>query len=66
MALNLYQPLPEQVPPDNATGWVADLLRARQQGWAIHSIRDMQGLLDFARAFARLHYAPVSSRRVRQ
>lgn len=63
MALNLYQPLPECIAPDGAQGWMADLTRARQQGWAIHAVRDVQGLLDFARAFARLHYAPVASSR---
>lgn len=63
MALNLYQPLPENIAPDSAQGWAADLARARLQGWAIHSVRDMQGLLDFARAFARLHYAPVGPSR---
>lgn len=63
MALNLHQPLPEGIAPGSVQGWMADLVRARQEGWAVHSIRDMQGLLDFARAFARLHYASAASSR---
>lgn len=63
MALNLYQQIPVGFAPDNAQKWTTDLVRARQQGWEIHSVPDMQGLLDFARAFARLHYAPVTSSR---
>lgn len=58
MALNLYSPLPAQLADAAATGWTADLLRARQEGWDIHVVRDMADLLQFARAFAQRHYAP--------
>ena len=38
--------------------WAAGLMRARdEQGWEIHAIPDMAHLVDFARAFARKHYA---------
>ncbi|MGY0612551.1 hypothetical protein [Luteimonas sp. A501] len=62
MALNLPAPLPAGPDPEAAWHWMTDLLRARQAGWAIHSIRDMEDLLEFARAFARRHYAASSTR----
>lgn len=35
-----------------------EIFRAEtEQGWAVHAIADFPGLLDFARAFARRHYA---------
>lgn len=55
MALNLYSPLPATLA--GARGWTADLLRAQQQGWDIHVVRDMADLLAFARDFSRRHYA---------
>jgi len=58
MALNLYSPLPARLADAAATGWTADLLRARDAGWDIHVVRDMADLLQFARAFAQRHYAP--------
>jgi len=54
MALNLYSPLPATLA--GAKGWTADLLRARQQGWDIHVVRDMSDLLGFARDFSQRHY----------
>jgi hypothetical protein len=55
MALNLYSPLPATLA--GARGWTADLLRAQQQGWDLHVVRDMADLLAFARDFSRRHYA---------
>lgn len=41
----------------------ADLRRAwKQQGWDIHAIEQMEGLLAFARAFSRRHYADGGAR----
>jgi len=54
MALNLYSPLPATLA--GAKGWTADLLRAREQGWDIHVVRDMADLLAFARDFSQRHY----------
>ncbi len=54
MALNLYSPLPATLA--GAKGWSADLLRAREQGWDIHVVRDMADLLAFARDFSQRHY----------
>jgi len=54
MALNLYSPLPASLV--GAKGWTADLLRAREQGWDIHVVRDMTDLLVFAREFSQRHY----------
>jgi hypothetical protein len=54
MALNLYSPLPASLA--GAKGWTADLLRAREQGWDIHVVRDMTDLLAFAREFSQRHY----------
>lgn len=56
MALNLYSPLPPKLADANQVGWTADLLRARDAGWAIHVVRDMAGLLAFARDFSHRHY----------
>lgn len=56
MALNLRQPLPVVGSTDVANGWMHDLLRAREAGWMINVVRDMSDLLEFARAFSRLHY----------
>ena len=56
MALNLYSPLPDHVANAAGQGWTADLLRARAAGWSIHVVRDMAGLLAFARDFSRHHY----------
>ena len=58
MALNLYRPLPDK--PQAAEGWMADLLRAREQGWRIHGVRDMADLLAFARDFSRQHYGATA------
>lgn len=58
MALNLYRPLPDK--PQAAEGWMADLLRAREQGWRIHEVRDMADLLAFARDFSRQHYGATA------
>ncbi|MCD9088165.1 hypothetical protein [Stenotrophomonas sp. SY1] len=57
MALNLFSPLPEGIADASASGWTADLLRARDAGWNIHVVRDMTDLLAFARDFSQRHYA---------
>ncbi|MFL6656553.1 MAG: VWA domain-containing protein [Massilia sp.] len=46
---------------DSGTGrhWgnvTEDLRFARKQGWDIHAIEDMAGLVEFARSFSRRHY----------
>jgi hypothetical protein len=55
MALNLYTPLPAHIAAADHP-WMADLLRAQKEGWAIHAVRDMADLLAFARDFSRRHY----------
>lgn len=61
MALNLYSPLPDHVADKAATGWTADLLRARSEGWRIHVVRDMAQLLTFARDFSQRHYGRMGA-----
>jgi hypothetical protein len=61
MALNLYSPLPDHVADKAATGWTADLLRARSEGWSIHVVRDMAQLLTFARDFSQRHYGRMGA-----
>jgi len=56
MALNLHSPLPQGMVATQQ-GWTADLVRARENGWGIHVVRDMAELLAFAREFSRRHYA---------
>lgn len=46
MVLNLWQPWEKN----------ADLVRAHQQGWQIHVIKDWADLLKFAREFSQLKY----------
>lgn len=60
MALNLFSPLPASIADAGNAGWTHDLLRARDEGWNIHVVRDMADLLQFARAFSQQHYAPDS------
>lgn len=62
MALNLYAPLDGASPAGGARGYVADLQRARREGWAIHVVRDQAELLAFAREFSRRHYAHTGAR----
>ena len=52
MALNLWR------------DWRSDpqLVRAAEQGWDIYPIKEMEDLVEFARAFSRRHYAPVPAR----
>lgn len=43
---------------ENDTRWAPALVRARdEQGWHIHPVAQQEQLVDFARAFARMHYA---------
>ncbi|MCW4455534.1 VWA domain-containing protein [Flavobacterium sp. MXW15] len=57
MALNLHAPLA------GTMDWQADLRRAQVEGWDIHAVRDMAGLLAFARDFSRRHYGGAAAGR---
>ncbi len=51
LVLNLGQP------PERST----DLVRARQQGWAVFRVQDWPDLVAFAREFSRRNYDPTSN-----
>lgn len=55
LALNLHDRWEQSRRPGNAHDWIA---RARdEQGWRVETVATLEGLLGFARRFARLHYA---------
>lgn len=55
LALNLSDQWERFRKPGNWSDWIA---RARdEQGWRIETVATLEGLLGFARRFARLHYA---------
>lgn len=55
LALNLHDHWERFRKPGNPWDWIA---RARdEQGWRVETVATLEGLLGFARRFARLHYA---------
>lgn len=55
LALNLSEQWERFRKPGNPWDWIA---RARdEQGWRVETVATLEGLLGFARRFARLHYA---------
>ena len=57
MALNIDKNWDGPSLPDWMLGHRDQLRKAREQGWDIHAIEEMDGLVAFARSFSQRHYS---------